>query len=61
MGLYDEPRRVRVHVHLDPDQVETIRRLADQAGRGVSAAQVHRVAVREGLAALERTPGEPRG
>ena len=37
-----------------PDQVETIRRMANQAGRGVSAA-VHRAAVREGLAVLERT------
>ena len=45
---------MRVHVHLDSDQVETIRRMAERAGHGVTAAQVHRVAVREGLAVLER-------
>lgn len=58
MNLFEEPRRVRVHVHLDPDQIETIKRLAKQAGRGVSAAQVHRVAVREGLAVLEQMEAE---
>ena len=55
-----------MRVHLDPDQVETIKRMAERAGRGVSAAQVHRAAVREGLAVLDgwrwkRTPDEPRG
>lgn len=58
MGLFEEPRRVRVHVHPDPDQVETIRRMAERADRGVSAAQVHSVAVREGLAVLERMEAE---
>lgn len=49
---------MRVHVHPDPDQVETIRRMAERADRGVSAAQVHSVAVREGLAVLERMEAE---
>ena len=46
------------HAPWIPDQVETIRWMANRAGRGVSAAQVHRVAVREGLAVLERTEVE---
>ncbi|MDE0362738.1 MAG: hypothetical protein OXI74_16315 [Rhodospirillaceae bacterium] len=54
MGLFDdrEPRRVRVHFHLDRDQADDLRRIAQAAGKGVTLAQVGRTVVREGIAAV---------
>ena len=52
MGIFDDPKRVRVHVFLDEEQHTEIRQIAKHYS--ATASGVHRVALQLGLSELRR-------
>lgn len=53
MGLFEEPRKTRTTVYLDPDHLEAIERIQELAGNGANRSQVVRFALERGLRGLE--------
>ena len=53
MSLFEEPRKTRTTVYLDPEHLEAIERIRELAGNGANRSQVVRYALERGLKNIE--------